>query len=606
MTRTISSLSTLHLQSSGDQKGHPYMAAHADKLGTSASGRSNSPWWKDAVVYQIYPASFKDSNGDGMGDLRGIIESLDYIKSVGADTIWVSPIFESPQVDLGYDISDYEKIHAPYGTVEDVEDLIHSCHAKGLRILLDLVVNHTSDQHKWFIESRSSRTNEKADWYHWRDGKVGEDGKRAPPNNWRANFGGSAWEWDDVREQYYLHLFSPEMPDVNWSCLAAREAIYASAMRFWLDKGIDGFRIDTMTIYYKPLDFLDAPISEPDSRWQPGWRQYRNNPAVFEIHSDMYSKVWSHYGDLLLVGEYGNTSDTSLALKYCSASANRVGMGFQFESACLGYEMCRFKVDEWDLPAFKRPFAKWQQFIEGTDGWTSAFAENHDLGRSVSRFGCDNPSFRQASAKMLATLQVTCTGTLFIYQGQEIGMTNIPSTWPIEEFKDINTQRYWAELVNSSASEAELVEARRAVGLVARDHSRTPMQWSAESHGGFTTPNANPWMRVNDNYVDINVEAQSKQPNSVLGFWKLLLDVRRDYVKVFAHGTFRYIDVENKQTITYVKEYDGEQALVVCNFTASEQDWEIPEELTSLKLAVCTEVKTVAGILQPFEARIYL
>ena len=548
-----------------------------------------------------------DSDGDGIGDLQGILSKLDYIKSVGADTIWISPIYESPQVDLGYDISDYEVIHKPYGSVQDVELLIQTCHAKNLRIVLDLVINHTSSFHPWFIESRSSRSNPKADWYIWRDPHRDAEGTLKPPNNWRSNFGGSAWEWNETRQQYYLHLFSKEMPDVNWNSKDLRQALYRSAMRFWLDKGIDGFRIDTMTIYAKNPDFPDAPVSDPDSPWQLGSCHYRNQLENFDYHREMHEEVWSKYGELLTVGEYGNTSDTELALKYCSAAAKCVGMGFQFETVLLGYEMCQFQVQDWDLNGLRASIAKWQNFIEGTDGWTSVFLENHDIGRSVSRFGSDDPQHREMAAKMLAVLQATCTGTLFLYQGQEIGMTNLPACWQVEEYKDLNTQRYWDRVLASGASSEQIVEAKKSIDKVARDHARSPMQWNSDAHAGFTSPNAQPWMRVNDNYVSINVDDQEKRSNSILAFWKELLLLRTEYSSLFVHGSFRLLD-EGKQVMSYTKVSGESRALVLLNFTKEKQIWHSPQDLSKLRLRVTNAPQCGPDdqALLPYEARIYL
>ena len=564
-------------------------------------------WWKDATVYQIYPASFKDSNSDGFGDLPGIISKLDYIRDLGVDAIWVSPIFESPQDDLGYDISNYEAVHKPYGTVADVEALLEGCHIRGMRLILDLVVNHTSSSHSWFQESRASKNSPKRGWYHWRPAKYDEQGNRHPPNNWRSNFKGSAWEWDESTQEYYLHLFGVTMPDLNWECVDLRQAVYNSAMRFWLDKGIDGFRIDTMTIYSKDLNFPDAAITDPTQKYQLASQHYRNTPRNFDFHREFNEQVLSHYGDLLTVGEFGSTSDLNLALKYVSAKEKRVGMGFHFETVLLGYQMCEFDVKPFTLVDFKRSHTKWQKFIEGNDGWTSVFIENHDVPRSVSRFGCDAIDFRQESAKMLATFEATSTGTLFIYQGQEIGMTNIPRNWPIEEYKDVNTQNYWKLLKDANATHEQLESAMEAIRQVARDHARTPMQWNDCRHGGFTTA-AEPWMKVNENYSQINVERQSSDKTSVLSFWKTLLALRKEYIDLFAHGAFHCVDEENQSVSTFIKRYQENAALVVCNFTASQQPFVMPEEFNKKDLVLATLLVADSDdtVLRGYEARIYV
>lgn len=559
--------------------------------------KSQRTWWKDAVVYQIWPASFKDSNGDGLGDLGGILESLDHIRSLGADTLWISPIFESPQVDLGYDISNYEHIHEPYGTISDVQDIIEGCHKREMRILLDLVVNHTSDQHAWFKESRSSKSNPKRDWYIWQPAKY-ECGERKPPNNWQSMFGGSAWEWDESSEEYYLHLFAHGQPDVNWNCKSLREAIYQSAMAFWLDKGIDGFRIDTMGLFAKDHSFADAPESDPHY-------PFNHRPQNFQILNEIHD-VMAKYGDMMTVGEFGGLGDTTVAMKYVSAGERRVGMGFQFESACLGCALSSFDVKHFDLRDFKKPFAKWQNFIEGTDGWTTIFLENHDVARSVSRFASDEPQFRIAAAKMLAMLQATATGTLFIYQGQEIGMTNIPADWSIEEYKDISTKDYWRLVTTSTNDPAKLEQAMINIRKVARDNGRTPMQWSNSLHGGFTTAKKGPWMRINGNYTSINVEDQRKDKDSILSFWMKLLTLRKKYIDLFAHGKFRFVDEGNNNTMSYMKSFGDEAALVLLNFTGSEQPYMIPNGFKSATLIIANKSPLKEGSLGPFEARLYI
>ncbi|KAL7908041.1 glycoside hydrolase superfamily [Trichoderma velutinum] len=554
---------------------------------------SNEPWWKDAVVYQIYPSSFLDSNGDGTGDIQGIIQGLDHIKSLGADTIWLSPVYESPMVDMGYDISNYEKINPLYGTLEDMHTLIATCHSKNMKIVMDLIINHTSDKHAWFLESQSSRDNPKADWYHWHDGRVDSNGKRSVPNNWESYFGGSAWEWCPVREQYYLHMYSVQQPDINWDNMEAREAVYNSAMRFWLDKGIDGFRIDTMPIYIKPRGYPDAPIKNPASYTQRdgGWEHH---PAVFDLHCEFYDKVWSKYGDLLLVGELLNIDDKSVALKYCSKSAKRVSMGFQFDTACIGYELDWYEVDPWTIPELAKTIADWQQFIEGTDGWTCQFLENHDIGRSVDRFG--SRKYQERSAKLLATLQATCTGTLFVFQGQEIGMTNVPKDWPIEEYIDVSSQLYWERA-------GKTPEAMANLQLVGRDNSRTPMQWSGKVHGGFTT--GRPWMRVNENYADINVEKQNGNPASVLNYWRKVLELRRQYSQLFVYGTFRLIESNQTKVVIYRKRAENSTATVILNFSDEEASVDLPDDIGDLVVSNVDSPGT-AGQLQPWEARVYI
>lgn len=396
------------------------------------------------------------------------------------------------------------------------------------------------------------------------------------------------------------------MPDLNWECEDLRNAVYDSAMRFWLDKGIDGFRIDTMTIYAKHPEYPDVPITDPATEWQYASKYYRNMPRVFDYHREFNEKVLSKYGELLTVGEFGDTSDLSLALNYVSSKERRVGMGFQFETVLLGYQMCEFNVKPFSLVDFKKSHAKWQQFIEGNDGWTSVFFDNHDIPRSVSRFGNDEPEFRDVSAKALATYAATSTGTLFIYQGQEIGMTNIPKNWPIDEYKDVNTQNFWKKLTSMNLSSKELSEAMENIQQVARDHPRTPMQWDNSPHAGFTPGTSLPWMRVNDNYVDINVERQLKDKMSPLMYWKKLLSLRQQYIDVFAHGTFRNIEEDNPSISMFTKRYNDDVALVICNFTPSKQDLSIPQEFHGKELLLANVDHCASSILTPYEARIYV
>ncbi|KAK3182589.1 alpha-glucosidase maltase [Lecanicillium sp. MT-2017a] len=560
-------------------------------------GETPKPWWKSAVVYQIWPASFKDSNADGMGDLRGILESLDHIQSLGADTIWISPVYDSPQVDLGYDISDYERIYEPYGTMSDMEDVIKGCHSRGLRILMDLVINHTSDQHAWFKESRSSKTSSKRDWYIWQPAKY-ENGVRQPPNNWKSMFGGSAWEWDEQTEEYYLHLFAAEQPDVNWANRALREAVYQSAIRFWLDKGIDGFRIDTMGLFTKDQTFADASESEPHA-------PFNHRPETFQVFNEIHGVI-SQYGDLMTVGEFGGLGDTNMALKYVGAAERRVNMGFPFETVCIGYALSTFDVKPFSVDDFRTLFAKWQQFIEGTDGWTTVFLENHDVARSVSRFGTEKPECRVAAAKMLALLQIASTGTLFLYQGQEIGMTNIPKEWPIEEYKDVSTQQHW-QAVKECTNDPECLEkAMDNIRKVARDHSRTPMQWSSQAYGGFTTAENGPWMRLNDNYTDINVADQEKDNGSVLSFWRRALATRKECVELLAHGTFTLAGNNDENMICFEKSYKEEKALIILNVTEQDIDWTPPADISGMALKLATSTELTDGRLGPFEGRLYL
>lgn len=568
---------------------------------------SERPWWKDGVVYQIYPASFRDSNNDGIGDLMGIVQSLDYIRSIGVDIIWICPMYASPQVDMGYDISDYTSVYPPYGTVDDMQTLISEAHQRGLRVILDLVVNHTSDQHAWFKESRSSKSNSKRDWYIWKPAKYDAEGKRHPPNNWRSNFGGSVWEWDESTQEYYLHLFCKEQPDLNWDNLDTRQAVYNDAMIFWLDKGVDGFRIDTVNMYSKHPDFADAPITDPGAECQEAGLVYCNGPKMNEILSEM-NAILSRY-NAMSVGECPFTPDIRTVVDYVGASSRRLNMVFQFDVVNVGqgsvfkYQTTPFA---WNLDDLRTAISTTQSFLTNTDGWTTSFIENHDQARSISRFGDDSLQWREQSGKMLAMLFATLSGTLFVYQGQEIGMINVPKEWPIEEYKDVDTINYYSMVAERSENDPnELAKAKAALQHLARDNARTPMQWSAQANGGFTGEKSTPWMRVNSSSEYINVEDQTARKDSVLAFWKSMLQLRRQYNNLFVHGKFELTDSSNPQVFSYIKRDAARLALVMCNFSGKEAA--MPDVAVGEKMKLLlSNVDNAGGDLRPWEGRIYL
>ena len=564
-------------------------------------------WWKDGTVYQIWPASYKDSNGDGVGDIVGIISTLDYLKDLGVDIIWVSPIYDSPQKDMGYDISNYEEIYPPYGTVAEADKLIEECHNRGIRIIFDLVVNHTSDQHAWFKESRSSKSNPKRDWYIWRPAKYDKDGTRRPPNNWRAHFGGSAWEWDEQTQEYYLHLFVPEQPDLNWDNEATRQAIFDSAVNFWLKKGVDGFRVDTVNMYSKPSDYPDAAITDQGQEFQFAPNLFCNGPRMYEFLREMNSQCFSHY-DCFCVGELSHTPDPAHVLRYVSAKEKQLDMVFQFDLVDLGQgPTCRYETSPVELPVFKNLLARMQALTAGNDGWSTAFLENHDQARSISRFADDSPKWRVRSGKMLAILLSTLTGTLFLYQGQEIGMINIPGDWPDHEYKDIESINYATRMRKVSNDDPTVMaKAVKGMSQVARDNARTPVQWDASPHAGFTT-GEKPWMRANDSYHEINVAAQQKDPKSVLAFWKSMLQLRKQFVDVFVHGTFEMFDASGDKTIVYGKTFGKNRVLVHLNFSSERQRVEVPWTWEGGKLLVSNvdEEEREKEWLAGWEGRIY-
>ncbi|KAE8829064.1 hypothetical protein PTNB73_05806 [Pyrenophora teres f. teres] len=570
------------------------------------------PWWKDGVVYQIYPASFKDSNGDGIGDLNGIISELDYIRSIGVDVIWICPMYDSPQVDMGYDIRDYEDVYRPYGTVQDMERLIAETHARGMKIILDLVVNHTSDQHKWFLESRSSKDNPKRDWYIWRPARY-VDGLRKPPNNWVSNFTGSVWQWDEHTQEYYLHLFCPEQPDLNWENPDTRQAIYKSAMEFWLQRGVDGFRVDTVNMYSKG-SMVDAPITDPGSEWQFAGYQYCNGPRMAEFLSEM-NQILQKY-DAMTVGECPNTPDMKRVLQYVSAKERQLNMVFQFDVVDVGQGPYKFQTTpkNWTLPDFKRAIARTQDLVRPpSDGWTTVFLENHDQARSITRFTSDAPEHRVPGGKMLALMMCALSGTLFIYQGQEIGMTNFPLSWDMSEYKDVDSTNYYKMVATRTNNDPKALEAaHRSLQHLARDHARVPMSWSTAPHNGFSPPDATakPWMRPLEDANVCNATQQQSDKSSVLTFWKTMLHVRKEHADLLVHGQYDDLAVDDSDVFVFTKTWMGTKALCVCNFTDRERDVLFPEIVMRAKKELL--ISSVEGgrfaeeRLQAYEGRVYL
>ncbi|KAF1829749.1 glycoside hydrolase [Decorospora gaudefroyi] len=568
------------------------------------------PWWKDGVVYQIYPASFKDSNGDGIGDLNGIISELDYIRSIGVDVIWICPMYDSPQVDMGYDIRDYEDVYRPYGTVQDMERLIAETHARGMKIILDLVVNHTSDQHKWFLESRSSQDNPKRDWYIWRPARY-VDGERKPPNNWVSNFTGSVWEWDQHTQEYYLHLFCPEQPDLNWENAETRRAIYKSAMEFWLKRGVDGFRVDTVNMYSKG-EMLDAPVTDPGTEWQFAGYQYCNGPRMAEFLAEM-NQILNKY-NAMTVGECPNTPDMKRVQEYVSAREKQLNMVFQFDVVDVGQGPYKFQTTpkNYTLPQFKGAIARTQALIRApSDGWTTVFLENHDQSRSITRFTSDAPQHRVAGGKMLALMMAALSGTLFIYQGQEIGMTNFPETWEMSEYKDVDSSNYYKMVAARTKHDPDALEAaHKSLQHLARDHARVPMSWSTAPYNGFSPPEATaqPWMRPLEDAAVCNAKQQQSDKASVLTFWKHMLQLRKQYNDLLVHGQYDDLDVENEHIFVFSKTWQGKTALCVCNFTDRVQSLEFLEALRNeeMELLVSSVDARVEHELAAYEGRIYL
>ena len=521
-------------------------------------------WWKESVVYQIYPRSFCDSNGDGIGDLPGILSKLDYVRDLGVNVIWLSPVYRSPNDDNGYDISDYRAIMDEFGTMEDFDALLAAAHERGLRIVMDLVVNHTSDEHPWFIESRASRSSEKRDWYIWREGKDGR-----PPNNWGSAFSGSAWEWDEATRMYYLHCFSKKQPDLNWDEPAVRDAVF-DMMTWWCEKGIDGFRMDVISMISKRADMPDAPL-EPGmlygSVMAPGG--VCNGPHVHEYLREMNRRVLSRY-DLLTVGE---TAGVTLeeARRYANADGTELSMVFQFEHVGLDAS----PADKWStarvpLPALKKNLAKWQTGLEG-QAWNSLFFCNHDQPRVVSRWGDGSPQ----AAKCLATALHMMQGTPYVYQGEELGMTNCPFG-PIGNYRDLEAINAYRELTEAGLREPE--ELLEAIAFKARDNARTPMQWDDSPNAGFTS--GTPWIMVNPNYPTLNAAAQEADPDSVLQYFRRLIRLRREsrWKDAVVYNRFTLLDPEDEHIFAYLR--PGETPLlVVCNMTPEARLYRLPPEV---------------------------
>ncbi|KAB8260709.1 glycoside hydrolase superfamily [Aspergillus pseudonomiae] len=541
----------------------------------------NRAWWKEASVYQIYPASFKDSNGDGIGDIPGIISELDYLKALGVDLVWLSPILQSPQVDMGYDVSDYYKIHAPYGTVKDVDALIQGLNQRGMRYVMDLVVNHTSDQHEWFKRSRSSRDNKYRDWYIWKKPKYGVDGVRQPPNNWKAYFGGSAWQYDETTDEYYLHLFAPEQPDLNWENPEVRSAVH-QIMRYWLDKGVSGFRMDVINMVSKDQGFPDAPITDANSQWQHGAMYYCCGPRLHEYLQEL-GRILKDY-DAFSVGEMPNVYDPAEIGKAVGFDRGELAMAFQFEIMDIDHGLGgKFSPHQYRMSDLKHIVSKWQDFMYQNAGWNALYLENHDQGRTISRFTSAGPEYRATAGKMLATFLGLQGGTPFVYQGQELGLVNVPATWGIEKFRDIETLNHWDEMMAAYPHDTELHQVTlQQFRVKSRDNGRTPMQWTSGEFAGFTTAPNGPWIDVHDDYEDWNAAAQVGKPNSVFQHWAKVLGLRKTHKDLFVYGSYKLVDEANDDLFAYLRMYGGQSALVLANFTDKEVKWVVPAETTSI------------------------
>jgi len=542
---------------------------------TSPDGPKRA-WWKESSVYQIYPASFKDSNGDGVGDLPGIISKLDYIKLLGVDIVWLCPIYKSPQVDMGYDISDYRNIHEPYGTVEDVETIIKGCHDRGMKLLMDLVVNHSSDQHNWFKESKKGKDNDFRDYYIWKKPKYDSDGTRQPPNNWGAVWGGSAWEYDETSEEYYLHIFAPEQPDLNWENPKVRQEVH-DIMRFWLDKGVDGFRMDVINFISKDPRFPDAPITRPDVEFQLGDKYFACGPRLHEYLLDL-GKILKEY-NAFSVGEMPCVEDPKEIIKVVGSDRGELNMIFQFEIHDMDHgPRGKFSPKQWDMSTLKQIIQKWQKFMIENDGWNALYLENHDQSRTVSRWGSDLPEFRSYCAKMFATFLALQSGTVFVYQGQELGMINVSEDRDISEYRDLEVVNAWRDMMKQYPNDTELhLITKREITLKSRDNARTPMQWDSTKYGGFSS--SKPWQKENESYEAINAQSQVGVKGSVFEYWAEVLRLRKSHKDVFIYGDFKLLDPTHNDVFAYVRTFGEEKAIVVANFRKTKVTWKIPEGL---------------------------
>ncbi|KAF8345368.1 glycoside hydrolase family 13 protein [Amanita rubescens] len=537
------------------------------------------PWWKSAVIYQIYPISFSDSNGDGIGDLQGIRGKLDYLKDLGVDVIWLCPIYRSPLADMGYDISDYRDIDPRYGTLKDWDELLHDVHERGMKLVMDLVVNHSSDEHEWFVQSRSNKNDLKRDWYYWRPPRYDIDGTRQEPNNWRSVFQGSAWDYDEKTGEYYLHLYVSKQPDLNWDNPEVRNAVW-DLMRFWLDRGCDGFRMDVINLISKVEGLPDAPITAPGEKYQLASTLFANGPRVHEYIREMNEKVLSNY-DVMTVGETPFTHDECTLAEYGLPKNKELNMLFQFEIMDLDSPPeVPLKRRQWKLSELKSIIGKWQNFKRDEGFWNTVFIENHDHSRAVSRFGDDTTDEKRArTAKLLALLEICQGGTLYVYQGQELGLKNFPRTWGIEEYKDIASLNYWNKVKKQRQEEqgkedVDMSDVLDDFAHKARDHARVPMQWDSTLHGGFTT--GTPWMRVNDDYKEWNAAIQTKTENSVHGFWKRALAFRKRH-DVLIYGDFEDVSIGNEQVFAFERSLGNTRVLVVLNFVDDEVEFELTD-----------------------------
>ncbi|GAA2250744.1 alpha-glucosidase [Herbiconiux moechotypicola] len=551
-------------------------------------------WWKSAVVYQVYPRSFSDSNGDGIGDIRGIINRLDHLEQLGIDVIWLSPVYRSPHADAGYDISDYEAIDPLFGDLDDIDELIADLHRRGMRLVMDLVVNHTSDEHPWFLESRSSTTNPKRDWYWWRDPRPGTapGAPGAEPTNWESFFSGPTWTFDENTGQYYLHLFAPKQPDLNWENPEVRQAVYAM-MRRWLDRGIDGFRMDVINLISKHPELPDAE-PHPITGRGDGFPFYAHGPRLHEYLQEMRREVFDGRDALLTVGEMPGVS-TKEALLTTDPTRRELNMVFQFEHVGLDHGTSKFDPRPLAPGALADSLTKWQDAL-GTTGWNSLYLSNHDQPRAVSRFGNDTQYWRE-SATALATMLHLQRGTPYVYQGEEIGMTN--GHFPdLADFRDLESLNFYHQSSQLGLLAENVLDGMRRNG---RDNARTPVQWNAEHAAGFTS--GTPWIGVNPNHSWLNAEAQYQDASSIYNYYRQLIALRHER-DVVALGTFTRVDIGEPAVLAFERAHSADLLMVAVNLSDEERFIRFPTRWAHSTLILSNYPDTAEFVLRPWEAHV--
>jgi len=558
----------------------------AQETTKSSAEKIDKKWWKEAVIYQIYPRSFKDSNGDGIGDLKGIISKLDYLKSIGVDAIWLSPIYESPNDDNGYDISDYRNIMKDFGTMEDFDLLLAGMHQRGIKLVMDLVFNHSSDEHYWFQESRKSRDNKYRNYYYWWPAEKG-----TPPYRWSwFDVNSNAWKYDATTDSYYLHYFSKKQPDLNWNNPTVRHELY-DVMKFWLDKGVDGFRMDAFQFISKDDSFPELPKEIVGNSLEI-IKYYGNGPHLHEYIQEMNKEVLSKYPNVMSVSE-GAGDSPEAALKFVAEDRHELNMAYHFESVDIGYHLNNF-----GLVKYKNIFSRYDEAFKDK-GWLSIFLANHDQPRMVSKFGNDKPEFRAISSKMLSTFVFTMRGTPYYFQGDELGMVNIRFN-SIDDYNDVDTRNRYEFLKNNGGDLSAFLEDRKQTS---RENGRTPFQWNNSKNGGFTE--GTPWLKVNPNFETINAEAQENDTNSTLNYFRKLVKLRKDE-PTLTYGKYTLLDKENPSVFSYTRELNGKKIMVVLNFTDNETKYNTTIDISKARVLLGnypnpSKTKT----LKPYEAVVF-